>query len=719
MAVRGRNMGLHADPGNATHLARLATAEVGWLRTWAWAEYQWMCSTPDSTSSRGTLDTSTEAAELHAVFNTTALSVMYPFLGVPRAVNPRCGSGSGSAGDGSYHRYAVTPAARALYAADAATVAQDFFGGFEGRGVFCIWNEPNIDAFSRDLFYTPSGGVQGEEATAAVFAHMAADAIAAVRAAVPGLPIGLELGAARGDMNNRGSGLSASYLGDTFGFAIMAWLIVNRPDAMPDLAMFHPYIYTTGDAASLDANGVRSSSPYTSKGWNGILQMDSLQAALAGMGCANRDVLLGTGTGAGRCSRKLLGTEYGGPSREPAHNVSGDQWFTEGWQATHDREYQEVIAFRQAIGNYHGVQVRYTSVDTASATAGSATADLHDYFGLFRQDGTHKPALDTWLTWARKPLDDGVPPDPPIVVPVDPPSPAVSNAFTGPATVYSVVGTGLVPGDFTNQDRCWTRDEQHARRNICRGVLILGGLGGWGPQCSPGALMTPGGTQLWHAICHAMTRRPGQPDGYTFLGIAGQTGVSPTGWGDDSSMTVVEDAIAQFQANGIMGGAAPGKVALIGGSMGHCTAFNYAVRHPEQVAGVIGFNPACSLEYHWNGGIDNILEPPGHGGTPGSIAQAYSLPGPPYAAALDATVKAERDPLTRIPELASMPWGLSYGLDDTVVDRSTVDAFIAAKGGPDAFVWITQSTAPPGVGTHITNYVGVTELIGVLDALAW
>lgn len=716
MAVRGRNMGLHADPGNSTHLARLATAEVGWLRTWAWAEYPWLCSTPDSTSSRGTLSTATVASELHGVFTGTSLQVIYPFLGVPRSVNPRGGTGAGAAGDGSYHRFATTSAGRAQTAADAATIAQALFAGYEDRGIFEVWNEPNILAFSRDQGY-----LGGAESTAAVYAAMLADIVDAVRAALPTLPIMLGSPAARGDMNSRGTGEAATYLGDTYSIAILDWLLAHRPGSMPDLFGFHPYIYTQGWLASLDSNGVLSSSPYTSKGWNGVLQQDAIATYMQGAGFANRDALLGTGTGAARCSRKPLPTEYGGPSRDPLHDVDPDQRFDEQWQAQHDREHLEVFAYRQAIGACHPVAVRYTSVDTAAPTASSATADYHDYMGLFRQDGSHKPALDAWLVWARKPLDDGSNPNAPVVVPKEPPSPAVQGEFLGAPTLYTITATGQLPlerSDFT-QERAFTRDEQHPQRNLCRGVLVLGGLGGYLPGGITAAGLLSGSRQVWRAIAHALTRRPGQPNGYTFLGLAAQTGVAPAGWGNDSSMAVLDQAIDYLQGNGLLGGANGGKVALVGESMGHCTAFNYALRNPDKVAGVLGLNGVCSLEYHWNGGVDNILIPPGHGGCPSAIAQAYGLGTPVVGSSLDATVKAQRDPLTRAHEMAGFPWGFSYGLGDTVVGRETVDAFIAAKGGVDEFSLIRQTDNPPGEGSHSTMFLEEWELYAWLETCAW
>lgn len=66
--------------------------------------------------------------------------------------------------------------------------------------------------------------------------------------------------------------------------------------------------------------------------------------------------------------------------------------------------------------------------------------------------------------------------------------------------------------------------------------------------------------------------------------LAGQT------WGSDIVVTRIGQAMTQLRAEGVTG-----KIALVGVSMGGCSAFNYAVRYPEEVACVTAIIPLVSL----------------------------------------------------------------------------------------------------------------------------
>lgn len=687
MVKRGVNMGVHVDMNDATQVTRAKTLACGWWRWGPTPEYPDLCSTPDNTSSRGTLSVATVLTGHAAAYSATSVQfpagrkVIFAILGVPKAVNARSTTGSGGR-----HRFAVTPAGRALMAADAVTLASTID---PARGILEIWNEPQIPAFSQDQGY-----LGGSEATAQVFALMVADIVDAVRAAYPTLPIMLGSMATRGDMNNPAD-IAGGYCGHTYGLAAVQWLIANRPGSIPDLAGFHPYGFSGG-------KNDPTSDPYSAAGWNGHQQAIAYADGLAAMGCPKRDALVGTGTGAGRLSSKLVISEYGEPSQDPTQSpITLD--FDETWQQTHAQHDQEMILWEQGANRYHPIQVRYNFIDRLASGSGTRDDHLGDHTSAF----VPKAAAAVFATYAAEDLTGQTGPTVPHR-PLSPLPPAVTARVSGPASHYDYIETGLGSGGGP-LERAYTRDEQHPRLNVCRGVVCLSGAGGFGFTC------TPAGDQgvtagIAEAIAYVLKARPGQPEGYTFLGTT--PGSAAHKWGNDSAMTALAADIATFQGNGKCGGAKAGKVALMGISMGHLTAFNYAVRHPADIAGVMGFIPVSSLVQHYNAGVETGLA---SGGFPTEINTAYGLSTSPNAVTLDATVKAQRDPLTRAAELDFMPWGLSYNLDDFVVAYSSVEAFISAKGGQDAFRFLQRNPTGDHTATHITG----PQLLEFLDSLDW
>jgi hypothetical protein len=674
---RGVNMGTHLYPLTPAEVSFVVGLGAGWCRWWATIEWPDMCSTPDNTGSRGTL-TTTSPAGGNAAAHTAGLRVCGTFLGVPKACNARS-----TTGNGERHRFAVTAPGRALAAADAATIAGTLTAASD---IYEIWNEPNILDFSKDQGY-----LSGAESTPAVFGLMVADIVDAVRAAYPTLPLMLGSMAARGDANNPAD-IAGGYCGHTYGLAVIDWLATNRPNSMPDLAGFHPYIFAGG---SNDPN----SDPYANVGWNGHVQAVLMSDGMAARGCPRRDALVGTGSGYGRISAKLVITEYGEPS-EPA---AAPDYFDEAWQATHAQHDFEQILWQQAANKYHPVTFRFSSFDRVAHGAGTWS----DHYGDHRNDFTPKASASVFTTFANQELDGSDPLAPPVV-PLVPLPPAVTSRITGPPSVFAYANpTGGTGGGGI--ERLYTRDEQYPRRNLCRGVIFCSGAGGFGYTVSPAgdAGVTAGVNE---AIAYVLRARPGQADGYTFLGVT--PGAGAHGWGADAAMTALGTDRTNFQGVGLTGGAKAGKVALMGISMGHLTAFNFAVRNPSLVAGVLGFIPVSSLVYHYNGGIETGLA---SGGFPTEINTAYGLTTTPNAPVLNATVQAQRDPLTRAAEVASIPWGLSYNKDDFVVPFGTVEAFIDAKGGPNAFRFLQRN--PTGDHTHTT--ITGPQLLEFLDSLAW
>lgn len=106
----------------------------------------------------------------------------------------------------------------------------------------------------------------------------------------------------------------------------------------------------------------------------------------------------------------------------------------------------------------------------------------------------------------------------------------------------------------------------------------------------------------------------------------------------------------------------PGKIALVGASMGFQSAAVYARAHPTQIAAIVGFIPLCDLtDIHTNN----------RAGATADINTAY---GGAYS---EATYGAAHNPVTFASQL-TMPIQLWYASDDTAVIPSTVTAFDAA-----------------------------------------
>lgn len=692
--TRGVRMGVHLDPTSSTERSRVFASGAGWGRWWAVWEYPWLCSTPDSTSSRGTLTVSPIGTN-HGLMHAGGIKMMGGLLGVPAYVNARSNSSR-------RHIFAVTAQGRSRLAADAAIIAGQFD---PANTIFSLWNEPNIESFSQDQTYNG-----GAESTAAVYAEMVADCVDAIRAAVPGLPISL------GDFAGRGDAYSPTpdpYRGHEYALAVVDWLIANRPGSMPDLIGFHPYVFGgngrvgpgqdyRGQLAPLDENGIPTSDPRTVKGWNGHVQAYLLHQGLVARGCPKRDDLLGSGSGAARLSAKLLITEHGEPSEDAP--ALPDRPYDEAWQEAHAEVDQQVIAWYQALQAYHPIYVRFSSWDYVAKGSGA----WGDHYGDHDSTNAPKAAAAVFTRWAA--VEDGTDPVQPPVVPELPRAAAVNERITGPPSVYSLFGVGQITA---NQpvERVYTRDERRSRTGFARprGVIFLNGASGFAPGISPGG---HAGVvrELAAAVEFCVKARPGMAEGYTFLGVT--PGAAAHTWGNDAAQSALATDLAAFQGSGICGGAAAGKVALIGVSMGHLTAFNYAVRHPANVAGVLGLIPVCSLVAHYNGGVETGLA---SGGWPTEINQAYGLSTSPNAATLDATVKAQRDPITRAAEVAGIPWGLTWNADDFIVPTSSVEAFIVAKGGTDLFTFLQRN--PTGDHTH--PQITGEQLLEFLDSLAW
>lgn len=700
MTLRGTRMGVHLDPiADSAALTQAVSIGARWIR-WQTQEWQWL----QPNSSPASLNVSTLVTGNNNVYAAaTGMRVIMPFLGVPVWVVPDLYQGnwvsstpytvgqSVLSGGNLYKcvlahtnhvppnatywdpigakRFPTDNAGRSATAAAAVTFAGTLN---PAKSIFELWNEPNIVRPFND---------QGQGPT--VFAQMVADMVDAVRSAYPTLPLMLGSIAARGDTNYAPD---AAWTMPGFGLAAIDWLLANRPNSLPDLIGCHPYGFADGKLAGLDSAGFQTSDPRTNKGWAGHVQAKLFSDGLVARGFPRSGALL---KGAGKPSASLVVTEYGEPS-EGTDVPAGT--YDQNWQQSHTYLDTAQIISLQDQGVYHPeASIRYTLRDRQPTGTGVGDDHLGDHF----QDGSTKVASAIFPIFAGATLTD----------PVTPPD--TGKVTDHPVTSDSVPSIYCYVAD--TYERLYTRDEQYPRDNVCRGVMVMHGAGGL-----PGGMISPQADRgvskgFWRAIAYVLDARPGRPNGYTFF--ASSHG-GPHTWGNAAAMTGVDADLALFQGSGAqLGGARPGKVALMGLSMGHCTAFNWAVRNPTKVAGVFGALPVSSLPYHYNGGIETGL---GSGAWPREIETAYGLAA--NGTVLDATVKAQRDPTTRAAELATMPWGLYANADDFIVVPGTVDGFIAAKGGPSNFLYLRR----PATGNH-TSTAEMTgpDLLDFLDRCAW
>ena len=243
-----------------------------------------------------------------------------------------------------------------------------------------------------------------------------------------------------------------------------------------------------------------------------------------------------------------------------------------------------------------------------------------------------------------------------------------------------------------------------AKPGANRLIYFMHGAGGYGQVFSERSAEFPAIDVTMRA-----TMRMLADNGYVILST--KHGGANT-WGNDLSLGMIEDWVDyMFTTHPMTQGGS--KLALLGISMGHITAFNYAVRHTSQVVGGICAVPAVSLEYHYHGGVEgNVLL---NGWVPNAINTAYGLSaGPPdgnNAPTLNATVKAERDPVTRAAELNGVvPWHLFYNSDDPVTDTGNqAPPFVAASG----------ASYTAGTGGHFEWEVDNAFVLSFINGLNW
>jgi PKD repeat protein len=186
-AVAGKHaahMGIsfnYGGPNSQTLLDLLAEIGCGYAR-WG-IEITDFMSTPNSTSSYGTLNLSALAATIAAVHNLTTaegkpMAVHLSVNGVPRKVNPNSGSADPATNGGQDHWFATDNAGRLIvcdYTVQVANLLDPSLGDILQLGN----NECNNGSFNHDGSTNPGPGVVGVGPD--VVAHQVADVCIAVR----------------------------------------------------------------------------------------------------------------------------------------------------------------------------------------------------------------------------------------------------------------------------------------------------------------------------------------------------------------------------------------------------------------------------------------------------------------------------------------------------------------------------------------------------------
>lgn len=162
-----------------------------------------------------------------------------------------------------------------------------------------------------------------------------------------------------------------------------------------------------------------------------------------------------------------------------------------------------------------------------------------------------------------------------------------------------------------------------------------------------------------------------------------------TPWGNATAQARVSEAYRYLTTRM---GARPGKVGMIGLSMGGVTSLGWAGNNPEKVAGVVGLIPALDM-------TDIVAK--GSGGLQGSIHAAY---GGAYS---EASYGAVHNPQTLAVagKYAGMPIRTYYGDSDPACLPATQVAFAAASG----------AIATKLTGGHDSTTLGQVNRIQVAD----
>jgi pimeloyl-ACP methyl ester carboxylesterase len=160
--------------------------------------------------------------------------------------------------------------------------------------------------------------------------------------------------------------------------------------------------------------------------------------------------------------------------------------------------------------------------------------------------------------------------------------------------------------------------------------------------------------------------KPGTPNYVARNGhnaVAADAG-GPQTWGNQAAIDGAQRSYVKVQT---MPGTKPGKVFLIGASMGGLTALNWAAANPDKVAGIVLIIPVINVndvKINNRGGYASLVNA-AHGGNYDETTQG-----------------ATKNPATmkHAGKFAGIPILLYYGLTDTVCVPAEAEAFASVVG---------------------------------------
>lgn len=422
----GKHMGLampYGPPDN--HRCDIAVQAGVRMIGWGLEPPDYM-STPDSTSSYGTIDTASIQAIIDNVHAHTTpwgqpLGICLTILGVPRAVNPNAGSADPASG-GNWHWFATDSAGRTKV--NTFTVAIASLLDPELDEVM-LGNETMNSSFNHNGTTTLGPG-EPVGADAATVAAQQAEQILALRSACPGLKIRAGCTMNFGDMNNPADTATGLVAPDWLAAMILAdpRLAGTGADARPDYWDHHNY---TGSTSPLDGITISSGITSITPGGPGWASPQMLKC---------RDVLrfLGVTAPDGSEPKMSIG-EYGYHRQGVAFDGSS---YTEATQ---------LAGFQQALFLYE--VWKQEGWLTGSQNAFTHSDETGEFYGLWRDTAPYAPyTAGTYFTsWAHT-LES--PPPPTEVAPV--------AAFTVTPNPVYVGDVANFADTSTNDPTSWSWD---------------------------------------------------------------------------------------------------------------------------------------------------------------------------------------------------------------------------------------------------------------------
>lgn len=262
---------------------------------------------------------------------------------------------------------------------------------------------------------------------------------------------------------------------------------------------------------------------------------------------------------------------------------------------------------------------------------------------------------------------------------------------------YSLTGVGNVPSGGTETDVLWLPDG-YQRDGTRRGVVYCHGA-------NENAITPLAGALAFKAALAALLEQVATV--YPVVSIDAGTPVDGTttslnNWGNANGQTRLGQAVTWLQTATTGGGAKSGTVILVGESMGHVLAMNWAQAHASSVACIVGMIPVCDLDQIRDNTLAGQISISGAWAT-GTWTAPHT---PPLPSTANPAVHANHS------NIVSTPHRMYYATDDVIAVPAAVVALQADLGAACSLVDIS-----PG-GHGAVGNIGFTDLMTFLAAHA-